>query len=124
VQQPTLPMSKAALVRKTEPFTQESSLQAYACQQLKYIEPFGNIKQSNWKSASAQQKVCQSAAAQFAKAMASDKAPFVTPYSSPTASSIVAAIIENIKIVTILGYCGFDNPGSREAIADDGFSNH
>jgi hypothetical protein len=49
---------------------------------LKYVEPFGNIKQSNRKSASAQQKVCQSAAAQLAKAMASDKSRFVTPYSS------------------------------------------
>jgi hypothetical protein len=89
---------------------QEVSLQAYACQQLKYIEPFGNIKQSNRKSASAQQKVCQSAAAQLAKAMASDKSRFVTPYSSWTASSIMAAIIENIKIETTLGYCGFANP--------------
>jgi predicted transcriptional regulator len=117
-------MSKATLVRKTEPFTQEVSLQAYACQQLKYIEPFGNIKQSNRKSASAQQKVCQSAAAQLAKAMASDKSRFVTPYSSPTASSIMAAIIENIKIETTLGYCSFANPASREAIADDDFGNH
>jgi hypothetical protein len=56
--------------------------------------------------------------------MASDKSRFATPYSSSTASSIVAVIIDNIEIESILGYCVFDNPASREAIADDCFSNN
>jgi hypothetical protein len=36
----------------------------------------------------------------------------------------MAAIIANVEIDTILMYCGFENPASRQAIAEDGFNSY